>query len=119
MIRWMSYGALKKSTDPFSTTDEKVVHPFLIPTNAEKSEKYMKDLEPFSSEKADRKIDMLKVELVGVTTITTGEVGAREVGGEDRIPIRSEAEKGDHQGAGVRKEALQEVRVTKGTSGAL
>ncbi|XP_059311308.1 uncharacterized protein LOC132062847 isoform X2 [Lycium ferocissimum] len=69
-----------------------VVHPFLIPTNAEKKEKYMKDLEPFSNEEADEKIDMLKAELVGVTTITTGEVGAREVGGEDRIPVRNGVE---------------------------
>ncbi|XP_059311307.1 uncharacterized protein LOC132062847 isoform X1 [Lycium ferocissimum] len=92
MLRWMSYGGLKKSIDPFGTTNKKVVHPFLIPTNAEKKEKYMKDLEPFSNEEADEKIDMLKAELVGVTTITTGEVGAREVGGEDRIPVRNGVE---------------------------
>ncbi|XP_060172569.1 uncharacterized protein LOC132603491 [Lycium barbarum] len=77
ILRWMLYGSLKKSTDPFSTTDKKVVHPFLISTNVEKREKYMKDLEPFSSKKADEKIDMLKEELVKVKTITTGEVGAR------------------------------------------
>ncbi|XP_055833849.1 uncharacterized protein LOC129902558 [Solanum dulcamara] len=92
MLRWMSYGGLKKSMDPFGTTEENVVHPFLFPTNVEKKEKYMKDLEPFFSEEADEKIDMLKAELIGVTTITTGEVGAREVGGEEKIPVRSGAE---------------------------
>ncbi|KAH0777271.1 hypothetical protein KY290_008682 [Solanum tuberosum] len=93
LIKWMAgTPAYKTNIDPIYQTKEQmqnqVVHPFLFPTNIEKEQIYVQDIESYE-DSSDPKIDALKEELALVTTIklniTVVEEGLEITGGENSV----------------------------------
>ncbi|KAH0697705.1 hypothetical protein KY289_015187 [Solanum tuberosum] len=93
MIKWMAgTPAYKTNIDPIYQTKEQmqnqVVHPFLFPTNLEKEQIYVQDIESYE-DSSDPKIDALKEELALVTAIkldiTVVEEGLEITGGENSV----------------------------------
>ncbi|KAG5625952.1 hypothetical protein H5410_011170 [Solanum commersonii] len=93
MIKWMvGTPAYKTNIDPIYQTKEQmqnqVVHPFLFPTNIEKEQIYVQDIESYENS-SDPKIDALKEELALVTAIklniTVVEKGLEITGGENSV----------------------------------
>ncbi|KAH0752462.1 hypothetical protein KY290_005717 [Solanum tuberosum] len=93
MIKWMAgTPAYKTNIDPIYQTKEQmqnqVVHPFLYPTNIEKEQIYVQDIESYE-DSSDPKIDALKEELALVTTIklniTVIEESLEITGGENSV----------------------------------
>ncbi|KAG5584530.1 hypothetical protein H5410_044964 [Solanum commersonii] len=93
MIKWMAgTPAYKKNIYPIYQTKEQmqnqVVHPFVFPTNIEKEQIYVQDIESYE-DSSDPKIDALKKELALVTAIklniTVVEEGLEITGGENSV----------------------------------
>ncbi|KAH0661394.1 hypothetical protein KY284_026325 [Solanum tuberosum] len=93
MIKWMAgTPAYKTNIDPIYQTKEQmqnqVVHPFLFPTNIEKEQIYVQDIEAYE-DSSNPKIDALKEELALVTAvklnITVVEEGLEITGGENSV----------------------------------
>ncbi|KAG5600376.1 hypothetical protein H5410_031746 [Solanum commersonii] len=93
MIKWMAgTPAYKTNIDPIYQTKEQmqnqVVHPFLFPTNIEKEQIYVQDIESYE-DSSDPKIDALKKELALVTAIklniTIVEESLEITGGENSV----------------------------------
>ncbi|KAH0715835.1 hypothetical protein KY284_008740 [Solanum tuberosum] len=93
MIKWMAgTPAYKTNIDPIYQTKEQmqnqVVHPFLFPTNIEKEQIYVQDIESYE-DSSDPKIDALKEELALVTAIKLNiivvEEGLEITGGENSV----------------------------------
>ncbi|KAG5587157.1 hypothetical protein H5410_047591 [Solanum commersonii] len=93
MIKWMAgTPAYKTNIDPIYQKKEQmqnqVVHHFLFPTNIEKEQIYVQDIESYE-DSLDPKIDALKEELALVTAIklniTVVEEGLKITGGENSV----------------------------------
>ncbi|KAG5605098.1 hypothetical protein H5410_026590 [Solanum commersonii] len=93
MIKWMAGTlAYKTNIDPIYQTKEQiqnqVVHPFLFPTNIDKEQIYVQDIESYE-DSSDPKIDALKEELALVTAIKLNisivEEGLEITGGENSV----------------------------------
>ncbi|KAG5589451.1 hypothetical protein H5410_039965 [Solanum commersonii] len=93
MIKWMAgTPAYKTNIDPIYQTKEQmqnqVVHHFLFPTNIEKEQIYVQDIESYE-DSSDPKIDALKEELALVTAIklniTVVEEGLEITGRENSV----------------------------------